>query len=224
MPGLQMVHSANEEGHVHGLSNVASTGVRERLAPLLKLPHVATHDAPHLVLGRPNHGMVVARSCQRWWIKPGSTSEFACRSGSCLQRLRPILVHEMQNRVCHTCLALIMDSESDLAQCVEGLVRTAFRKPSPPRDKRRDATSWVVMSHSELWPRILAKHCHNPLLCRSAKLRTRSGRTTLSKQFALEPPNVVSHKDVGSPVNILTKARSKNRPPSSKPPSLLAWR
>ena len=24
-----------------------------------KLPHVATHDAPHLVLGRPNHGMVV---------------------------------------------------------------------------------------------------------------------------------------------------------------------
>ena len=54
-----MVHSANEEGHVHGLPNVASTGVRERLASLLKLPHVATRDAPHLVLGRPNHGMVV---------------------------------------------------------------------------------------------------------------------------------------------------------------------
>ena len=54
-----MVHSVNEEGHVHGLPNVASTGARERLAPLLELPHVATHDAPHLVLGRPNHGMVV---------------------------------------------------------------------------------------------------------------------------------------------------------------------
>ena len=100
----QMAHPANEEGHVHGLPNVASTGVRERLAPLLKRPHVATHDAPHLVLGRPNHGMWSCPVCQilpRWWIKPGNTSEFSCRSGSCHQRRRPILVHEMQNRVCH---------------------------------------------------------------------------------------------------------------------------
>ena len=105
----------DEEGHVHGFPNVASSGARERPVALLKLPHVATHDAPHLVLGRPNLGMVVM---PRFPNQPAAL-EAAIIDG------RPSCAKQNLPR------ALIMGSESNLPNILKDL--SEQRSANQPR-------------------------------------------------------------------------------------------
>ena len=96
-------------------------------------------------------------------VEKTATSTRSSRERDCVQRPHNGKGHLWMTR-------LIMGKES--AQLV---VRTASRSPNPPMDNGNEQTSVEMGSQSALNLIMLARHLHNPAVCRSAKLWTNSG-------------------------------------------------
>ena len=79
-------------------------------------------------------------------------------------------------------------SFSDHGKAVPSLpIRTAFRRPIPPRDRGIVAISRTVGFVSRVTPKMFHKQLHNPSEWPSANVWTASSLTTLKMQFARPP-------------------------------------